>query len=445
MWYWNFFLAREWRKGPGFIAGDAAHSWPPFGALGGNSAYGDVVNLSWKLAAVCKGIGGDTLLDSYAAERRQNAIQTALYVMSITPRTDIINKYIIPYAKSPIVRTWIRAHWYFANSGKHNGNHFSQSGVQLGTHFNYSPVLCTEHPLTDDPFCDYLPVIRAGGRLPFYHIPSPEEPSVFVGIYDLVLKMGYTLFVVRATEEGVLNDQVTGIVDSLTEHFHKLGVPFDVVLSIFIADLKNLDVNRGGTRTTALELWSQEQLILVRPDHVVAWHLPRKESVCPFKQSPETIVSIVTGLAQAKIGDWVGSERHKRMMNYQDWLTKQFRFNLRTYQFLFPNSVPVHNETKEQAVQRAKEKGGATKTSDTKTAFSLTNWKQAIIDAPANSETTAIRGTQNVTVTAKDVGAKLGFSDGFCDDGGAFPQDTTKQEEFVSTENPIPIQTPVEV
>eukprot|EP00928_Gymnodinium_smaydae_P096148 TRINITY_DN8435_c0_g1_i3.p1 TRINITY_DN8435_c0_g1~~TRINITY_DN8435_c0_g1_i3.p1 ORF type:complete len:908 (+),score=130.24 TRINITY_DN8435_c0_g1_i3:64-2787(+) len=33
-WYWNFFIAREFKKGNAFLIGDAAHSWPPFGGLG---------------------------------------------------------------------------------------------------------------------------------------------------------------------------------------------------------------------------------------------------------------------------------------------------------------------------------------------------------------------------------------------------------------------------
>ena len=41
-WYWNFFIARTFRvKKRAFLVGDSAHSWPPFGALGGNTSYGD--------------------------------------------------------------------------------------------------------------------------------------------------------------------------------------------------------------------------------------------------------------------------------------------------------------------------------------------------------------------------------------------------------------------
>ena len=53
-----------------FIAGDAAHSHPPYGGYGINSGLEDARNLGWKLAAVLQGWGGEALLDSYDAERR---------------------------------------------------------------------------------------------------------------------------------------------------------------------------------------------------------------------------------------------------------------------------------------------------------------------------------------------------------------------------------------
>lgn len=53
-----------------FLAGDAAHLNPPFGGHGLNTGVGDAVDLGWKLAAVLDGWGGPRLLDSYTAERR---------------------------------------------------------------------------------------------------------------------------------------------------------------------------------------------------------------------------------------------------------------------------------------------------------------------------------------------------------------------------------------
>jgi hypothetical protein len=69
-WDLRFALADKYRAGRIFIAGDAAHSHPPYGGYGVNSGFEDARNLGWKLAAVLQGWGDDALLDSYDAERR---------------------------------------------------------------------------------------------------------------------------------------------------------------------------------------------------------------------------------------------------------------------------------------------------------------------------------------------------------------------------------------
>jgi 3-(3-hydroxy-phenyl)propionate hydroxylase len=65
-------VAREWRVGRVFIAGDAAHQQPPFLGQGMCQGVRDVVNLAWKLRAVLGGEAPDSLLDSYAEERREH-------------------------------------------------------------------------------------------------------------------------------------------------------------------------------------------------------------------------------------------------------------------------------------------------------------------------------------------------------------------------------------
>ncbi|PTT82205.1 FAD-dependent oxidoreductase [Pelomonas sp. HMWF004] len=65
--------ADRFRVGRVLLAGDAAHQVSPFGARGANSGVQDADNLGWKLAAVVKGEGGDTLLDTYEFERMEAA------------------------------------------------------------------------------------------------------------------------------------------------------------------------------------------------------------------------------------------------------------------------------------------------------------------------------------------------------------------------------------
>lgn len=63
-------MADQYRKGCAFIAGDAAHSHPPYGGYGINTGLEDAANLGWKLAASLQGWAGDGLLDSYGEERQ---------------------------------------------------------------------------------------------------------------------------------------------------------------------------------------------------------------------------------------------------------------------------------------------------------------------------------------------------------------------------------------
>ena len=58
-----------YRFGRVFLAGDAAHIHSPAGGQGMNTGMQDAFNLAWKLAAVVRGEAGQTLLDSYQAER----------------------------------------------------------------------------------------------------------------------------------------------------------------------------------------------------------------------------------------------------------------------------------------------------------------------------------------------------------------------------------------
>ncbi|KAL5356426.1 FAD binding domain-containing protein [Aspergillus floccosus] len=67
-------VAKSYRDRRVFLAGDAAHSFPPTGGLGLNSGLGDVHNLAYKLAAVHRGSATDASLDTYEAERRQIAL-----------------------------------------------------------------------------------------------------------------------------------------------------------------------------------------------------------------------------------------------------------------------------------------------------------------------------------------------------------------------------------
>ncbi|MCY3878766.1 MAG: FAD-dependent monooxygenase [Rhodobacteraceae bacterium] len=76
-WDLRFAVVDNFRRGRVFVAGDAAHSHPPYGGFGINLGFEDARNLGWKLAAELAGWAGADLLQSYNAERRGVFVSTA--------------------------------------------------------------------------------------------------------------------------------------------------------------------------------------------------------------------------------------------------------------------------------------------------------------------------------------------------------------------------------
>jgi 3-(3-hydroxy-phenyl)propionate hydroxylase len=62
-------VAKEWRRGPVLLAGDAAHQTPPFAGQGMCSGIRDAVNIAWKLGHVLRGEAREKILDTYQTER----------------------------------------------------------------------------------------------------------------------------------------------------------------------------------------------------------------------------------------------------------------------------------------------------------------------------------------------------------------------------------------
>jgi 3-(3-hydroxy-phenyl)propionate hydroxylase len=85
-------IADCFRKGPVFLAGDAAHLMPVWQGQGYNSGIRDAVNLGWKLALVLRGAAADPLLDTYDVERRDHA--RAMIELSTT-----VGRWVSPTSK----------------------------------------------------------------------------------------------------------------------------------------------------------------------------------------------------------------------------------------------------------------------------------------------------------------------------------------------------------
>jgi 3-(3-hydroxy-phenyl)propionate hydroxylase len=87
-------VAREWRRGRVFLAGDAAHQQPPFIGQGMCQGLRDSANLVWKLDHVLHGHSGEALLDSYGEERGD-------HVRELTTRIKAIGQVICERDRRP--------------------------------------------------------------------------------------------------------------------------------------------------------------------------------------------------------------------------------------------------------------------------------------------------------------------------------------------------------
>ena len=228
-------VATDYRAGRVFLAGDAAHRFPPTGGLGLNTGVADVHNLAWKLAWVIAGRADEALLDTYERERRPVGVAaTADSVANFDGMFDVVATLglprravrMLPQAVAAIpdwvprrpVRTLIRGittlgyqRFRLAKSpGRFGerirrraaaaiakqGPHYRSWGRDLGVRYGRGAVIGDRlpPPVSDPEF--YIPSVRAGGRLPHVWL---EDGDRRVSTLDLVHRDDLTLLVSEAS------------------------------------------------------------------------------------------------------------------------------------------------------------------------------------------------------------------------------------------------------
>ncbi|AHI01979.1 FAD-dependent monooxygenase [Kutzneria albida] len=99
-------LASTYRRGRVLLAGDAAHIHSPFGGQGMNTGMGDAENLGWKLSLVQRGLAGESLLDTYQAERRpvaEGVLSTTTAATELLLATDPVRRLLRDHAVLPLM------------------------------------------------------------------------------------------------------------------------------------------------------------------------------------------------------------------------------------------------------------------------------------------------------------------------------------------------------
>jgi len=221
-------VADRYRAGRMIIAGDAAHTHPPYGGFGLNNGLEDAVNLGWKLAARLQGWGGEALLDSYSLERQPvfRDVAEDFIADRIRKEADFLARYNPEKDKASFDQAW----------AAHEGD----LGMRVRSYepnYEGSPAVVGPANGRSSAHGNHAFEARAGHHL------APQLLSSSRNTFE-ELGEGFTLFAFDGAD-------VSGIEKAAVD----LSVPLKVV------------EDKGGEARKAYGC----QLVLVRPDQFVAW------------------------------------------------------------------------------------------------------------------------------------------------------------------------------
>jgi 4-hydroxyisophthalate hydroxylase len=228
-WDLRFAIADSYRQGRSFIAGDAAHSHPPYGGFGINTGFEDARNLGWKLSAVLHGWADEALLDSYQAERQPVFASTARDFIEafIVEDRAFLARYAPERDKAEFESAW------------RERNAASHAVTAFEPHYEGSPVVFGAPGTQPSARGSHQFVARPGHHL------APATLADGSDVYDH-LGTGFTL---------VATDAHPGLLRNFQAAAAARGIPLSVV-----HDTDGAARARYGA-----------DIVLVRPDQFVTW------------------------------------------------------------------------------------------------------------------------------------------------------------------------------
>ena len=258
-WVMDARVSDSFRRGSVFLAGDAAHRFPPSGGFGMNSSIQDAHNLAWKLHAVLSGWAGPGLLDTYQVERRPIAEfngQQSWRNMALMAETGI-GPHIVEFARGLEAERDNGGDLPLRAKIRHGiplqSPHFDALGQDIGFSYPSGALISdgSEPPMTEDP--QFVHSGAPGRRAPHHYLHRDGTQISTLDLFDTSLTL-------LAGEEG------EGWVTAARAAATVRGVPLRAYRVGTDADLhdptgtwaKSAGVGPGGAS-------------LVRPDGHVAW------------------------------------------------------------------------------------------------------------------------------------------------------------------------------
>ncbi len=248
-WWMSSQTVESMGEGRIFLAGDAAHRFPPTGGLGLNSGVQDIHGLMWRLGAIAAGRAEPQLLTTYEIERipvaQNNAHQSltnALKMVALSvalgtdaePTSERMRASMADPAKAAEI----------AEAVETQREHFDLFGLQLGYVYGDGALVAEGSACEPGSPSVYEPTARPGARLPHAWVDRVGGASTL----DLVPIDRPVLFSFGA------HDKWAEMLDAAEVATVRVGV-----------DTKPLDAWRDVCAV------GETGALLVRPDHHVAW------------------------------------------------------------------------------------------------------------------------------------------------------------------------------
>ena len=243
IWQLNRLVAERYREGNVFLAGDAAHIWPPYAGHGMNTGIEDGIALTWMLAAVLKGWAPASILDAYQAERHnvgekvsRAAEGLAAAQIEILGSVGCVSILGEAGEAGDQARKQVRDQLVMRDSAQ-----FCAEGMNFGLHYDQSPIIAYDDGQAPEyQIRNYTPSTVPGCRTPYFAFIEDGVP-----IYDR-LSQGYSL---------LRSDESIDVAD-LVKAAESCGMPFKVIDIEF---------------EPSARAFYDHALVLVRPDDRVAW------------------------------------------------------------------------------------------------------------------------------------------------------------------------------
>lgn len=191
-WVRRELVADSYGCGRVYLAGDAVHLMSPTGGFGMNTGIGDSVDLSWKLAAMIQGWGGDRLLESYGKERRPVALRNVKEASAnlrrmLSPRQRRPPPEVFQAGEAGDAARQQYGDWYTVMMK----SEWSTLGIHLGYRYDDSPIVIAEDtpPPADDPG-SYIQTARTGARAPHVWLGKDRSTLDLFGQGFTLLRLG---------------------------------------------------------------------------------------------------------------------------------------------------------------------------------------------------------------------------------------------------------------